>query len=166
MSTPRELPGWLKHTTIWLLVGLALFVAVQAWQRQAAAPRIELAVNGEIRIQRSGDGHFHWPGRLNGVALDFLVDTGATTTAIPLALAERLALPVQGSVLSQTAGGTVSGQLVLADIELQGGIQAQRLRVVALPRLDKPLLGMDLLGRLRWSQDGGVLRVAPPVRGG
>jgi aspartyl protease family protein len=165
LSAPRELPTWLKHTTVWLLVAAGLFVAVQAWQRQTAAARFELGLAGEIRIARSGDGHFHWPGRLNGEALDFLVDTGATTTAIPLALAERLELPMEGTVTSNTAGGIVSGRVVVADIELDGGVAARRLRVVALPRLDKPLLGMDLLGRLRWSQEGGVLRIASPGGG-
>jgi predicted aspartyl protease len=45
-----------------------------------------------VEIRRAPDGHYHWPGRLNGVATDF-VDTGATTTAaVPLALAERAGL--------------------------------------------------------------------------
>jgi aspartyl protease family protein len=49
-----------------------------------------------------------------------------------------------------------------ADIELRGGIRAQRLRVVALQGLDdRPLLGMDVLGRLRWTQVDGVLRIEP-----
>lgn len=166
MNAPRELPGWLKQTTIWLLVGVGLFLAVQAWQRAREAPRFTLAAGGQILIERSGDGHFHWPGRLAGQPIEFLVDTGATTTAIPLELAERLALPVEGSVLSQTAGGTVSGRIVVADVELEGGIRAARLRLVALPRLTQPLLGMDLLGRLRWTQEAGVLKIAPAAPGG
>ena len=35
------------------------------------------------------------------------------------------------------------------------------LRVVALPGLDAPLLGMDVLGRMRWQQDAGTLRISP-----
>jgi aspartyl protease family protein len=163
---PRELPGWLKHATLWLLLGAGLFVAVQAWQRNREAARFTVATSGQILIERSGDGQFHWPGSVAGEAVDFLVDTGASSTAIPLALAERLNLPVQGHVQSNTAGGVVNGRVVVADVVLQGGVAAQRLRLVALPRLDKPLLGMDVLGRLRWSQDGGVLRVAAPTGGG
>jgi aspartyl protease family protein len=55
----------------------------------------------------------------------------------------------------------VQGQRVVADIELEGGLRADRLRVTALPQLDKPLLGMDVLGRLRWQQQDGVLRFEP-----
>jgi aspartyl protease family protein len=43
---------------------------------------------------------------------------------------------------------------------------AQRLRVVALEGLDDhPLLGMDVLGRLRLEQRGGVLRIEPAAPG-
>ena len=56
----------------------------------------------------------------------------------------------------------VTGKVVRADVELQGGVSAQRLRVVALRALgDNPLLGMDVLGRLRWQQGDGVLRIEP-----
>jgi aspartyl protease family protein len=64
-----------------------------------------------------------------------------------------------GTVQSQTAGGVVQGRRVQADLQLDGGVQAERLRMTALPGLSAPLLGMDVLGRLRWQQDGGVLRV-------
>ena len=46
-----------------------------------------------------------------------------------------------------------------ADLELEGGVRAERLRIVALPRLENPLLGMDVLGRLRWQQQNGALRI-------
>ena len=60
---------------------------------------------------------------------------------------------------SSTAGGEVVGQVVRADLELDGGVRAERLRIVALPRLENPLLGMDVLGRLRWQQQDGALRI-------
>jgi len=50
--------------------------------------------------------------------------------------------------------------VVRADVTLQGGVRAERLRLVALPQLaDRPLLGMDLLGRLHWHQRDGVMRI-------
>ncbi|MBC7942643.1 MAG: retroviral-like aspartic protease family protein, partial [Chitinophagaceae bacterium] len=143
----NELPPWLKHGTVWMLLALALFVGVQAWQTRAKAMRFSTD-GGTIEIRRSADGHYHWPARLNGRPLEFLVDTGATGSAIPAALANELGLVHQGSVRSQTAGGTVLGHVVVADLALQGGINAERLRLVALPGLGAPLLGMDVLGRL------------------
>ena len=112
-----------------------------------------------IEIRRGADGHYHWPGTINGVSVDFLVDTGASGVAIPAALAERLHLAAEESVRSSTAGGWVNGRLVRADLTLEGGVRAERLRMVALPRLDEPLLGMDVLGRLHWQQHDGALRI-------
>jgi aspartyl protease family protein len=153
-----DLPGWLKHTTVWLLLGLGVFLGVQAWQAQQRATRF--VVDGQVlEIRRSSDGHYHWPGRIGPHEVEFLIDTGATGTAIPAALARQWGLPVVGSLQSSTAGGVVHGQVVLGDLRLQGGVSAERLRMTALPQLASPLLGMDVLGRLRWQQEAGVLKI-------
>ena len=156
----NELPRTLKITIVWLVIGTGVFLAVQAWQAQQKRSQFRASA-GVIELQRASDGHFHWPGRLNGVAVDFLVDTGATSTALPQALAEQAGLTSEGNTQSSTAGGTVRGWVARADIELDGGVSAQRLRVTVLPRLDGPLLGMDVLSKMRFSQQGGVLRFEP-----
>ena len=157
MST--DLPRTFKVVTVWLLLGLLVFLGIQWWLYQQQQTRFR-ADGGVIEIRRGADGHYHWPGSINGREVDFLVDTGATGTAISAALARELRLESVGQVLSNTAGGTVTGQVVRADVALRGGVAAQRLRVVALPALDdRPLLGMDVLGRLRLQQSDGVLRI-------
>ena len=153
------MPHTVKVVTVWLLLGLMVFLGLQWWQHRAEQTRFQMQGDA-IEIRRGADGHYHWPGRINGRAVDFLVDTGATGTAISAALASELGLEAIGSVQSSTAGGVVTGQVVRADVELQGGVSAQRLRVVALHALgSNPLLGMDVLGRLRWQQRDGVLRI-------
>jgi aspartyl protease family protein len=154
----RDLPGWLKHATVWLLLGVGVLLGVQAWQVHQQATRFSVA-GGTLELRRGADGHYHWPGRVGGRRVDFLVDTGATGTAIPAALARQLGLPRVGSLQSSTAGGVVSGSVVVGDIELDGGVSVRRLRLAALPALGAPLLGMDVLGRLRWQQGQGVLRI-------
>ncbi|MDQ6681072.1 MAG: retroviral-like aspartic protease family protein [Pseudomonadota bacterium] len=154
-----ELPRTFKIATIWLLAGVLVFVAIQWWQREQAQMRFH-AAGDVIEIRLGFDGHYHWPGSINGHRVDFLVDTGATGTAISATLARELGLESRGAVQSSTAGGVVSGQMVRADVALQGGVRAERLRIVALPGLDdRPLLGMDVLGRLHWQQRDGVLRI-------
>jgi aspartyl protease family protein len=154
----QELPAWLKHTTVWLLLGLMLFLGVQAWQARERQTRFSF--DGQtVEIRRSADGHYHWVGRLAGREVEFLVDTGATSTAIPARLADELGLATVGFVQSATAGGVVQGRQVIADLELDGGLRAERLRITALPQLHAPLLGMDVLGRLPLQQAGNVLRV-------
>ena len=67
----QDIPGWLKHTTVWLVLGLGLFLGLQAWQAQQRATRF--VVDGQtLEIRRSGDGtyvaavqwhpEFHQPG--------------------------------------------------------------------------------------------------------
>jgi len=143
-----DLPRTLKFATIWLVLGAIVFVAYQ-WQRHEARKATFTTDGGVVEIRRSDDGHYHWPGTLNGASVDFLVDTGASGVAIPASLADRLGLAAEETVRSSTAGGWVTGRVVRAD----------RLRMVALPHLASPLLGMDVLGRLHWQQRDGALRI-------
>jgi len=153
----------IKLVTIWLLIGTAVFLAVQALEQRAQRARFAFdGASGRIELSRARDGHFHWPGRVNGIAVDFLVDTGATSTALPAALARDAGLVLEGSVRSSTAGGVVAGRLARADITLRGGVQVDALRVAVLPQLEAPLLGMDVISKLRLSQHDGVLTLEPP----
>ena len=154
-----ELPRTFKVVTIWLLLGVLVFVGIQWVLREQQQMRFR-AEGDIIEIRRGADGHYHWPGTINGRSVDFLIDTGATGTAISTALARELELQSIGQVQSSTAGGPVTGQVVRADVTLQGGVRAERLRLVALPALaERPLLGMDVLGRLHWQQRDGVMRI-------
>jgi aspartyl protease family protein len=153
-----ELPRTLKFATVWLVLGALVFVGFE-WRQHEASKTSFTVGGGVVEIRRSDDGHYHWPGTLNGERVDFLVDTGASGVAIPAALAERLHLPGEQSVRSSTAGGWVSGRVVRVDLTLDGGVRADRLRAIALPNLDAPLLGMDVLGRLHWQQRDGALRI-------
>jgi aspartyl protease family protein len=162
MNDTGALPRSFKLATIWLLLGTLLFLGVQ-WM-MAQSQRARFAFDGQaIELRRAPDGHFHWPGRVNGVAVDFLVDTGATRTALPLALADRAGIALEGRVRSSTAGGEVQGQVGRADIDLDGELRAQRHTVIVLPALQTPLLGMDVLGRLKLTQSAGVLRIERPT---
>jgi aspartyl protease family protein len=153
-----DLPRTLKFATIWLVLGAIVFVAFE-WRRHEALRTSFTTAGGIVEIRRGDDGHYHWPGTLNGASVDFLVDTGASGVAIPAELAERLGLVGEETVRSSTAGGWVTGRVVRADLALDGGVRAERLRMVALPNLDSPLLGMDVLGRLHWQQRDGALRI-------
>jgi len=154
-----ELPQSFKFATVWLVLGALVFVGWQWREHEALQTSFTTSADGIVEIRRGPDGHYHWPGRLNGEPVDFLVDTGASGVAIPAELAERLGLASEGTVRSSTAGGWTTGHVVRGDLVLDGGVHAERLRMVALPRLASPLLGMDVLGRLHWQQRDGVLRV-------
>ena len=154
-----DFPRTLKIATVWLLLGAAIFVGFQTWERQRAQSQFSTS-GGVIEIRRGPDGHYHWPGSINGEPVDFLIDTGATGTAMSQSLARELRLETLRQVQSNTAGGVVTGDVVRADLALQGGVRFERLPMVALPGLgERPLLGMDVLGRLHWQQRDGVLTI-------
>ncbi|MDR7269516.1 aspartyl protease family protein [Pelomonas saccharophila] len=156
----QDLPHTLKLLTVWLLIGLIIFLGFKTWEREREASRFKLA--GEVIVlTRAGDGHFHWPGRVGAIEVDFLVDTGATATALPQALADRAGLKPLGAVQTHTAAGAARGFLARADVTLEGGVRADKLSVMVLPNLSAPLLGMDVLGRLHFSQKPGELRIEP-----
>jgi len=151
-----ELPRTFKHVIVWLVLGAAVFVAFLWHEREQK--RANFVVAGDVvEIRRAADGHYHWPGTVNGREVDFLVDTGATGIAIPRDLARELKLPIDGTTRSMTAGGEVRGEIVRADLVLSGGVRVARARMVALPALESPLLGMDVLGRLPWQQRNNTL---------
>ena len=153
----QELPSTLRVLTVWLLVGLAVFLGFQYVLREREQAQFS-SEGGTVRLSRGPDGHYHWPGRINGRRVDFLVDTGASGTAISQSLARELDLKRVGRVQSSTAGGVVEGDVVIADIELEGGVRIDQARAVALPALgDRPLLGMSVLGRMNWQQRDGML---------
>ena len=151
-------PHTLKIVTGWLLVGLVVFLGIQWWLREQRQTSFQVD-GGVVELRRGMDGHYHWPGTINGEPVEFLVDTGATGTAIPMALALALKLDLGADVVSSTANGLVRGQVTQADVTLQGGVRVARLRVTALPALGAPLLGMNVLGRLHWRQRDGVLSI-------
>lgn len=156
----KDLPPTLKIATVWLLLGTVVFLGWRGWQARELESRFS-HTGGVIELRRGPDGHFHWPGRINGEAVGFLVDTGATRTAVPEPLARRLGLEPDGTAIAGTAGGTVRGWTARATLDLRGGVHAEHLRITVLPALDSPLLGMDVLSHLRFSQQSGVLRIEP-----
>ena len=157
----RELSSTFKIVTLWLLLGTLVFLGFKWWEHEQQRSRFVIN-QGVIEIGRGLDGHYHWSGRINGTPLEFLIDTGASSTALPLELARELGLTLYGQVRTNTAGGVAQGQLARVDLSLEGGVQVDRLQVLVLPQLgDKPLLGMDVLSRLHWSQRNQTMRFTP-----
>jgi aspartyl protease family protein len=117
----------------------------------------------EVRLERNRAGHYVASGQINGKSVRFLVDTGATDVALPLALAERLALPLRPGGISKTANGTVRTWTTRLDSVDVGGLVARNVRATVLPNMpgDDVLLGMSYLSHLEMIQRGGVLTLRP-----
>ncbi|WP_295388489.1 TIGR02281 family clan AA aspartic protease [uncultured Thiodictyon sp.] len=147
------------------VVGLALlaFFFKGVIERQTNPNPAPIAVAGQggvaqVVLRRNRAGHYVAGGHINGEPVVFMLDTGATDVAVPLALARRLGLPLRPGGLSQTANGTVETWATRHSVEL-GGLVARNLRASVLPAMagDEVLLGMSYLKHLELIQRGDTL---------
>ena len=160
-----DFPRLLKHITVWLLLATLVFLGVQAWQRERSSPSFDVQKQ-VLTLGRAADGHFHWPAVLHGpdgrLEVEFLIDTGASRTALSAAQARLLGLPEGRSVRTSTANGEARGHESVVGVALAHGPSIERLPVTVLEGLgDQALLGMDVLSRLRLVQDGRTLQISP-----
>jgi aspartyl protease family protein len=172
-ATPR-LGGLIQGIGNLALVAALLLTIAQVARmttgHDLALPQLGLpeqrVTGGETRIAMSNDGHFWLQARINGEPRRFLVDTGATLTAISESTAEAAQVPVQPlrqSVLMRTANGTVQAELARIDELRFGNIVARDLDVVVAPGLGETnVIGMNLLSRLAsWRVEGRTLVLVP-----
>ncbi len=160
-----------------LLAGILLTVVLQLSRFD---PRIDVAVpqlglpeqvveGGETRVSLSADGHFWLQAQINGVDAAFLVDTGATLTAVSQKVADRAGLePRRGGipVRIETANGAVNAQISSADTLTFGNVQASGIDVIIAPNLGNTnVVGMNVLSRLEsWRVEGDTLILVPGDR--
>lgn len=132
---------------------------------QLGMPR-QTVVGGETRIPLHEDGHFWITAEVNGVEQPFLVDTGATITAISPRTAELSAVPpkaVPQTVAMRTANGVVRAEVATIEELRFGNVVARDLDAVVAPGLgDANVIGMNLLSRLAsWRVEKGTLILVP-----
>ena len=172
-ATPR-LGGAIQGLGNLSLVAALLLTIVQVARlttgSDLALPQVGLpaqtVTGGETRIAMSKDGHFWLQASINGQPRRFLVDTGATLTALSEATATEAQVsvqPLRQSVLMRTANGTVKAELARIDELRFGNVVARDLDAVIAPGLgDTNVIGMNLLSRLQsWRVEGDTLVLVP-----
>lgn len=105
-------------------------------------------------------GHFVADGQVNGGAVRFLVDTGASAIALPAADAKRLGIDyLKGRPgVTQTAAGPVPIYVVRLDTVRVGGIELQAVDAIVIEQgLNVALLGMTFLNRVEMKRDGHTM---------
>jgi aspartyl protease family protein len=120
----------------------------------------------ETRVAMSRDGHFWLRASVNGEPGRFLVDTGATITAISPKTAHAAGITshqLRQSILLRTANGAVEAPLGTIDELRFGNVVARDLDAVIAPGLGNAnVLGMNLLSRLAsWRVEGRTLILVP-----
>jgi len=113
-----------------------------------------------VAIQRN-QNHYRTSGAINGRPVMFMVDTGATITAMNSHQAAALGLDLSRArpVNTSTASGQVGSlQLVVERIDV-GDIQVSNLLVLVLPGEfpEEILLGMNFLRHVEMSENAGLM---------
>ena len=117
---------------------------------------VQNADYSEISLLRNRQGHYLLNGEINRKPVTFLIDTGATTTSIPLHLADELGLRKGTRFRVQTANGSASAYATLLDQLKLGEMEFEQVRASLNPGLqgEEILLGMNILKNLELIQRG------------
>jgi aspartyl protease family protein len=116
----------------------------------------------QVSIPRGEGGHYRITGSINGQAVGFMVDTGATSVSMSSAQARRLGIDyrMDGTpVRAATASSAVEGyQVNLARVKV-GDIELSNVQALVLEgRFPlEVLLGMSWLSRVRMDEQDNLL---------
>jgi aspartyl protease family protein len=121
--------------------------------------QLQVAPGGELVLKRSRDGHYVFPGTINGRPVSFLLDTGATLVSVPAHLAGALGLVAGAYQRSVTANGTVATRATRVDALAFGPFTLRGVPASLNPGMggDQVLLGMSVLRHLEFTQRGDTL---------
>ena len=139
--------------------------AVPAPPPRPRADRIPTAEPPATESYHAARGNqFFLTGSVNGYAIEFLVDTGATFVSLTPEDATRLGFDLKKlnwNLRMRTANGiSQNAQVTLADIRLNRIIE-YNVPAIIMSQNGISLLGMSFLSRLRsWQISNGVLTIA------
>lgn len=165
-----------RMAAIWGLIFAVLTVLLSfreeagaVWSRvyaQLSGSDLQITDGNTVRLRQREDGHFWAVVSANGNSAEFLIDSGATTTALNPETAAALGASVDESgfpIAIDTANGTVFAQRGrLATLQL-ASITTQDLPIIVAEEFgDTNVIGMNFLSRLtRWRVEGRELILEP-----
>ena len=110
----------------------------------------------KIVLTVGSGGHFMTAGQVNGRAVQFMVDTGATSIAMGAQDAERAGINYKAGqpVMMSTANGNTQGYRVKLDSVRVGEVEVLGVDAVVTPQaMPFMLLGNSFLGRFQMLRD-------------
>ena len=144
----------IQQAAAWVLIFLLVIAGVGIWQdvtSQRPASQVRIEDTGRIVATRARDGHYHLTVDVNGVATDFLVDTGATDIVLTRGDAAAAGLNIEALNFigrANTANGEVrTAPVRLNEIRLGPVVDSNVYAVVNDGQMRQSLLGMGYLQR-------------------
>lgn len=154
LSNRNAMGALARGAVLWGLIFVGVVAGYGLWDgvRDEVAPRQVLNVtDGRIEVPRSPDGHYYMTLDLNGQAVRFIVDTGATDVVLAQSDARRVGIDpdtLNFTGIARTANGSVrTARVRLDEVRLEGFIDTGVTAFVTEGALDTSLLGMGYLQR-------------------
>lgn len=120
---------------------------------------------GLLRVTVADDGHYWVQASVNGVEARFLIDSGASFTALSDDLARRAGVEIDAMRVAvlDTANGSVNARRGTVSRLQVGPLRAADLPVVVSPAFGPVnVLGMNFLSKLKsWRVDGSEMLLEP-----
>jgi aspartyl protease family protein len=116
----------------------------------------------EVVMTADGSGHFITAGRINGSAVTFMVDTGASVVSIGQADADRLGLAYKDapSGFANTANGRVPVRSIVLNAVRVGDVELANVEAIVIPsQMQHILLGNSFLTRFQMRRDNDTMRL-------
>lgn len=119
------------------------------------------ASESPVMLTADVKGYFIADAQVNGQAVRFVVDTGATTISLPAGEARRLDIDYRKGrrVTMSTANGMAPGYLVRLDSVRVGNLAVSDVEAVVVEgdKLPAALLGMNFLSRMTMKREGDIM---------
>jgi aspartyl protease family protein len=114
----------------------------------------------KIVLSASSGGHFLTGGSINGRAVQFMVDTGATTVALSQSDAEHIGLKYRDGQrgMVNTANGPAPAYRVMLTSVRVGDVQVYNVEALIVPaQMNYVLLGNSFLTRFQMKRENDVM---------
>lgn len=132
--------GWIIGLTLCGFLYNKLMYAPKAVIVETSATKVK------ITLQRQANGHFFLPILVNGKKVNFLIDTGATRTAITTEVAKQIGLSFDYHTKAATANGEIDAYTTKISVLDFGSVKLFDIPAIILPNMDVAgLLGMNVL---------------------
>tara|TARA_R110002111_G_scaffold8423_1_gene31015 strand:- start:116 stop:694 length:579 start_codon:yes stop_codon:yes gene_type:complete len=153
MASRMNLGKTLQQAGIWVLIFMGAIAVIGMWSdiQNTLMPKQAMIGENTIVLPRERDGHYYLTLDVNGVPVNFVVDTGATQVVLTQQDAARIGIDMGALAylgIANTANGTVRTAAVRLDTVTLGTMRDTRVRAVVNDgQMDGSLLGMTYLSR-------------------
>ncbi|MFZ9035133.1 MAG: retropepsin-like aspartic protease family protein [Francisellaceae bacterium] len=147
----------------WLAVfTLGIYIAhvfLQAREMKTLTPESTIYGNSKTVRLKSYNNQYMSYGKINGIDVKFIIDTGASSVSIPKDVADKIGLRKGQAYRAMTANGEITVYYTRLDSLSIGAITLNDINASINPSStdDYVLLGMSALKRLKMVHEGNSL---------